>query len=444
MMSESAALIASQLTSSPPSVTVPPVKGAVGQTVDLTYEVVNNGPSDGDAFTVVDVLPIEVSVVDDGPCAEAPAGTVTCTGPALALGADVDFTFTVRADMATTPVNTASIDPAPPTDPDVTNNSGSVGVTIEPGSLFSDVAAGDPDWQNQIDGVDVMFAKSGTSTYTLKATNPGTFKYRLSLENETGIDIHVKGKQLPSVIRRGTTIKDANGGSTTVFLTVPSMPSSTGTPIPGGINVSEPAFQLTGWKPVQAHPDDRSDDLPIRARAVAYPAMWSPFPADSTPDMRALIPIALASLLACSPGARASSVDGAAEASAGIDSLNARISRAYRDHDPQAYAALFTDTAVFEWPAFNTVRGRAGLASMARDNWASLSSMDLTLDVSTRRIDANHATECGAFQQSFTDTKGARMVEYGRYVHYLVRDDSAGWRIDRFAGFADSTKSVRQ
>src|SRR2546421_6115881 len=46
--------------------------------------------------------------------------------------------------------------------------------------------------------------------------------------------------------------------------------------------------------------------------------------------------------------------------------------RAYRTHDPQAYAALYTDTAVFEWPAFNTVRGPAQLAAMARSNWASL------------------------------------------------------------------------
>ena len=98
--------------------------------------------------------------------------------------------------------------------------------------MSTDVAAGDPDWQNQIDGVDVLFQKSGTSTYTLKATNPGTFKYRLSLTNETGVDVHVRGRQLPDIIRNGVAIKDANGGTTTVFLTVPSMPSSTGTPYP--------------------------------------------------------------------------------------------------------------------------------------------------------------------------------------------------------------------
>ena len=107
----------------------------------------------------------------------------------------------------------------------------SVQVQITPNEMTASVYTGDPDWTNYIDGVDTMFQKSGTgtsTTYTLKATNPGTFKYKLSLENETGIDIHTKGKPLPNVIRNGMSIKDANGGTTTVFLTVPSMPTNVG------------------------------------------------------------------------------------------------------------------------------------------------------------------------------------------------------------------------
>src|SRR2546428_14062551 len=92
---------------------------------------------------------------------------------------------------------------------------------------------------------------------------------------------------------------------------------------------------------------------------------------------------------ACRPSVESS----AGEATAGIDSLNARLVHAYRSHDPQAYAALYTDTAVFEWPAFNTVRGPAQLAAMARSNWASLKDMDLRLTVSARRVAPGHATE---------------------------------------------------
>src|ERR687891_1960955 len=88
---------------------------------------------------------------------------------------------------------------------------------------------------------------------------------------------------------------------------------------------------------------------------------------------------------ACSQPQRQS----ASEASAGIDSLNARLIEAYRNRDPQMYAALYTDSAVFEWPAFNTVRGRAGMEDMARSNWASLNDMDLKLTVASRRVAAS-------------------------------------------------------
>ena len=162
-------------------------------------------------------------------------------------------------------MNTASITANSSPDSDnADDTSVPVQVAIAPNAMSTDVAAGDPDWQNQIDGVDVLFQKSSSGIYTLKATNPGTFKYRLSLTNETGVDVHVRGKQLPDIIRNGVAIKDANGGTTTVYLTVPSMPSSTGTPYPLSItDRALPAFLLSGYKPVRAHPDDRTDDMAI-------------------------------------------------------------------------------------------------------------------------------------------------------------------------------------
>jgi ketosteroid isomerase-like protein len=131
----------------------------------------------------------------------------------------------------------------------------------------------------------------------------------------------------------------------------------------------------------------------------------------------------------------------AQQANAGIDSLNARLVNAYRTRDPRAYAALYTDSAVFEWPAFNTVRGPAELAAMARSNWASLRDMDLTLTVSSRRVAPDHATEFGAFQQSYRDSSGGRNTEFGRYVALLVRQGDGSWRMDRFFGFEDSTRA---
>ena len=127
-------------------------------------------------------------------------------------------------------------------------------------------------------------------------------------------------------------------------------------------------------------------------------------------------------------------------ASAALDSLDARVVQAYRDHDPVAYGKLYTDSAIFEWPAFNSVRGRAGMEAMARGNWASLADMDLRLTVASRRFGDEHATEFGAFEQSWRDSTGARNTEYGRYVQVAARQPDGRWLIDRFFGFSDSTR----
>ena len=128
------------------------------------------------------------------------------------------------------------------------------------------------------------------------------------------------------------------------------------------------------------------------------------------------------------------------DANAGIDSLNSRLVSAYRARDPQAYAALFTDSAVFEWPAFNTVRGPAALVARARDSWAAERDVDRRLTVTSRRVGADHATEFGAFEQTWSDLAGVRRTEFGRYVSYFLRQSDGSWRMDHFFGFEDSTR----
>lgn len=153
---------------------------------------------------------------------------------------------------------------------------------------------------------------------------------------------------------------------------------------------------------------------------------------------RAMIVSVCAAVVGCS-ASRPTSGD---DAGAGIDSLNTHLVQAYRSHDPQAYAALFTDTAMFEWPNYDTRRGRAELAKMAQENWAALRDMDLRLRVSTRRVTAGHATEFGAFEQSWADSSGVRSAEYGRYAAILLRQADGSWRMDRFLGFEDSTRRL--
>ena len=155
--------------------------------------------------------------------------------------------------------------------------------------------------------------------------------------------------------------------------------------------------------------------------------------------MRPLSCLILASL-AVATAACASTPAPTTDANARIDSLNGRLVSAYRARDPQAYAALFTDSAAFEWPAFNTVRGPSALAAMARENWAAERDVDLRLTVASRRVGVDHATEFGAFEQTWSDSAGVRRTEFGRYVSYFLRQSDGSWRMDRFFGFEDSTR----
>ena len=124
-----------------------------------------------------------------------------------------------------------------------------------------------------------------------------------------------------------------------------------------------------------------------------------------------------------------------------LDSLNARIAHAYAVKDPRAYAALFTDSAVFEWPAVPAVRGRAGLEAMAREVWAPLRNIELRIVPSARHIGENHVTEFGSFTESWDGDSARRHTEYGRYVS-TFRRQRGEWLVEHWLGFEDSTRAV--
>jgi ketosteroid isomerase-like protein len=127
---------------------------------------------------------------------------------------------------------------------------------------------------------------------------------------------------------------------------------------------------------------------------------------------------------------------------AGIDSLNARLERSYAGHDAKTYATLFTDSAVFEWPATPSVRGRAALQSMAGELWPPLQELKLRVIPNTRRLATDHATELGAFEESWRDSTGGRTTEYGRYAAVMARQKDGSWQFDRWMGFSDSTRTT--
>ena len=139
------------------------------------------------------------------------------------------------------------------------NSVGTSALTVSPSNLLSDVAAADADFKH-IDGFDVLFGNGTGALLKLKNTNPGTFHYQLTLTNETGAALHA-----PNV-----TIDDKRGGSVTVYLTGPSLPSNIGwgpNAMPASAlaytDATRSAFAVQGGRPVRVHPDDKTDDMPV-------------------------------------------------------------------------------------------------------------------------------------------------------------------------------------
>jgi len=188
------------------------------------------------------------------------AGTVHFTSsdldPQVVLPADYMFT---GSDMGVHAFNGVMLQTAGPqsitaTDTVSSSVTGSANINVTPGTVLSDVATGDADWKGKIDGVDALFTKGAVSTQMkLKSTSPGSFHWRLILQNETGLELHEKN----------VTIDAKNGGVVEMYLTIPALPSNVGTTVPPDasqyLNPTRSAFVTEGGNAVHVKPDDKND-----------------------------------------------------------------------------------------------------------------------------------------------------------------------------------------
>jgi limonene-1,2-epoxide hydrolase len=129
-------------------------------------------------------------------------------------------------------------------------------------------------------------------------------------------------------------------------------------------------------------------------------------------------------------------------ARAALDTVHARMSALHRARDASAYAALHGDSVVFEWPGIAPVGGRPALAALMRENWRDRNGLELSVTPVARRVAGPYATEVLAYREAWSDSTGARVVEYGRFVLMLTQSTDAAWVIDRFFGFSDSTRTT--
>ncbi|GGZ45133.1 hypothetical protein GCM10010387_44520 [Streptomyces inusitatus] len=143
-----------------------PASVAAGSTVSYTITVTNNGPSDSTGWTLSDPIPAGLTnaATTTAGCSIS-AGTLTCTGGALAVGDSTTITLTGTASPnATSITNTVTVDGNDP-DPNPGNNTDTTNTTVTPLPVEVDLAVTKTGPASVVAG--------GQISYTITVTNNG-------------------------------------------------------------------------------------------------------------------------------------------------------------------------------------------------------------------------------------------------------------------------------
>jgi uncharacterized repeat protein (TIGR01451 family) len=103
---------------------------SVGQQLNYTITVRNNGPSIAPGVTLTDTLPAGVTFVSASSGCSNAAGTVTCNLGAIGVNATSQVTILVTPTAAGSLSNTATVS-TPISDPIVGNNTGQASTTVQ-------------------------------------------------------------------------------------------------------------------------------------------------------------------------------------------------------------------------------------------------------------------------------------------------------------------------
>src|SRR5207249_4197432 len=104
----------------------------------------------------------------------------------------------------------------------------------------------------------------------------------------------------------------------------------------------------------------------------------------------------------------------------------------HRSRDVTAFGALHTDGTVYEWRGHGApVTGRTALESSTRAIWAKRQNLHLSLQVSELQIHAERAYEFGSYEETWIDSQGRQVTEFGRYVAAYSHEADGEWRIAR-------------
>jgi ketosteroid isomerase-like protein len=152
---------------------------------------------------------------------------------------------------------------------------------------------------------------------------------------------------------------------------------------------------------------------------------------------RLIIATLLVSLAGC---ASISEVRPARTPESELAAMRKLIEDIHGSRDVIAFGALHTADTVFDWRGrSNRVTSRAALEKNRREVWAARRELRMSLQVSELQVHADRAYEFGSYEETWIDSQGSRVTEFGRYVLAYAMERDGQWRIARTVGYSDFT-----
>lgn len=146
----------------------------------------------------------------------------------------------------------------------------------------------------------------------------------------------------------------------------------------------------------------------------------------------------------CSTGlGQGVSFDAGAKPHAGLDSVYAKFSRAYRELDHDAVGGLYTLDAAYLVPGQNLTTGRDNITPTFKSFFDHVrerkSRLEIAFRIVQRRVSNDMAYDVGIYTLTQTDLAGKSSTGQGKFVVVAVKEKNGEWRF-QVDGYSDLAK----
>jgi uncharacterized protein (TIGR02246 family) len=137
------------------------------------------------------------------------------------------------------------------------------------------------------------------------------------------------------------------------------------------------------------------------------------------------------------------SFDAGAKPHAGLDSVYAKFSKAYRDLDHEMVGGLYTLDAAYLVPGQNLTTGRDNITPTFKSFFDHVRNgkgrMEITFRIVQRRVSKDMAYDVGIFTLTQYDSAGKSNSGQGKFVVVAVKQKNGEWRF-QVDGYSDMAK----